>query len=93
MEGDLQSKLRNFSWLVYLPSEPLPEICWEEVAEEIYIFINLFLCLTWDLKRGLASNKPSNFRINYGGLVDPRYSFIIHPPGGWQLRNNMISRC
>ena len=28
----------SFSWQVYLPSEFMPEICWEEFAEEIYIF-------------------------------------------------------
>ena len=30
--------LRNFSWQFYLLSEFLPEICWEEVAEEIFFF-------------------------------------------------------
>ena len=42
--GDLQFKvdferqifcLRNFSWQFYLLTEFLPEICWEEIAEEI----------------------------------------------------------
>ena len=28
--------LRNFSWQFYLLSEFFPEICWEEVAEEIF---------------------------------------------------------
>ena len=28
--------LRSFSWQFYLLSEFLPEICWEEVAEEIF---------------------------------------------------------
>ena len=28
--------LRNFSWQFYLLSEFLPEICWEEIAEEIF---------------------------------------------------------
>ena len=35
--------LRNFSWQFYLLSEFLPEICWEEIAEEIFFSYFVFM--------------------------------------------------
>ena len=55
---DLQFKRRpwttdfweTFTWQVYLLSEFLPEICWAEIAEEIFFFHISFWCLIWDLR-------------------------------------------
>ena len=33
------------------------------------IFIFQFLCLTWGLKSGLTSNKPTHLVLNYGDFV------------------------
>ena len=50
--------LRNFFMPgFYLLSEFLPEICWEEMAEEIFFHIS-FWCLTCDMNPGFKSNKP-----------------------------------
>ena len=50
--------LRNFSLQIYLLLALLPEICWEEVVEEIFFYIS-FWCLTWGLNLDLTSYKPT----------------------------------
>ena len=58
--------LRSFSWQFYLFSEFLPEICWEQVNEEIFSYFP-FWCLTWSLNSvGLTSNKPTHCLLDYG---------------------------
>ena len=43
----------------------LPEICWEEVAEEIFCYISFsWRWLNWDLKRGLTSHKPAHYLVD-----------------------------
>ena len=50
----------------------LTEICWEEVAEEIFYHIFFsWICLTWGLNPGLMSNKPRQL------LLLPLYILII----------------
>ena len=56
--------LRSFSWQFYLLSVPLLEICWEEVAKEIFSYFT-FWCLTWDLNTGLTSNEPTYYQLGY----------------------------
>ena len=53
---------RNFTWQFCLIPEFLPEICWEDVAEEIFAF----WCLNWGLNRGFMSNKPTHYLLEYG---------------------------
>ena len=53
--------LRIFSWQFYLLSEILPEICWEEIAEEIYFFFLYFIFNDWPGIRTQASNKPAHY--------------------------------
>ena len=50
---ELQIFWVTFSWQVYLLSEFLPEICWEEVAEEIRT-------------QAFASNKPTYYILDHG---------------------------
>ena len=50
---------RNFSWQIYLPSEFLPEICWEEVAEEINTFLYFVLKSVLGLDPDFTFNKPT----------------------------------
>ena len=40
LKSTLQGRFffRNFSWQLYLFTEFLPEICWEEVADEIFSY-------------------------------------------------------
>ena len=56
--------LRNFLWQFYLHSELLPEICWEEVAEEI-LFV-FFWCLAWGSNADFSSNKPTHYLLDHG---------------------------
>ena len=51
VDSERQIFLRNFSWQFYLLSEFLPEICWEEIAEEI-LFV--FHFEVWPGARTLA---------------------------------------
>ena len=57
--------MRNFSWQFYLPTEFLLEICWEEIAEEIFFRIS-FWCLAWDPNPGFSSNKPTHYLLDLG---------------------------
>ena len=59
----------NFYWL----SEFLPEICWEEIAEEILFVFHFFLCLAWDSNPGFSSNKPTHYLLENGDF----FSFEI----------------
>ena len=49
-----------------LLSEFLPEIFWEEIAEEIIFFHILFWCLTWFTNLGFISNEPTYYLLDYG---------------------------
>ena len=55
-----------FQSRIYLPSECLSEICWEEIAEEIFVFHISFWWLTWNMNPGLTSNKPTHYLLDYG---------------------------
>ena len=48
--------LRSFSWQFYFLSEFLPEICWEEIANEIFFFHISFWCLTWNWIPGVSQH-------------------------------------
>ena len=50
--------LRNFSWQFYLLSEFMPEICWDEIIEEI-IFV--FCFNDWPGTRTLALRLPTSY--------------------------------
>ena len=64
--------LRNFPWEFYLLPVFLPEIFWKEAAEEIFLFLYfLFWCLTWGLNRGLTSNKPAYYLLDYDNFLWP----------------------
>ena len=52
--------------LIYLLSELLPEIYWEQVTEEI-LFV--FYFDVWGSKPGLTSNKPTHYLLDQGGFI------------------------
>ena len=63
-----------FIWL----SEFLPEICWEQIAEEILFVFRLFWCLTWDSNLGFSSNKPTHYLLDHGDLnVDGKTQNLV----------------
>ena len=47
----------------------LPEIYWEEIADEIYFFQIFFRCLTWNTNPGFMSNNPTYNLLEYGDLM------------------------
>ena len=49
---------------IYLHSEFLPEVRWEEIAEDI-IFIS-FWYLSWDTNHGFPSNNATHYLLHYG---------------------------
>ena len=49
-----------FMAILFLLSEILPEICWEEIAKEI-----LFRCLVWGSNPGFMSKKPTYYLLDY----------------------------
>ena len=51
VDFERQIFLKNFSWQFYLLSEFLPEICWEDIADEI-LFV--FCFVVWPGTRSLA---------------------------------------
>ena len=67
VDSEQQIYLKNFSWQIHLVSEFLPEICWEEIADEIFFHIS-FWCLTWDTNLGFTSNKPIHYLLDHGDL-------------------------
>ena len=54
-------------WTILL-SKFLLEICWEEIAEEIYFFRISFWCLTWDTNPNFTANKATHYLLDYGDL-------------------------
>ena len=46
VDSERQFFLGNFSWQFYLLSEFWPEICWEEIAEEI-LFVFVWCSVIW----------------------------------------------
>ena len=63
----------TISWRFYLLPEFLPEICWEEITEEIFLFFHTsFWCLTWYTKPGFTSNKPTHYLLDYGDFSEGR---------------------
>ena len=67
--------LRKFSWHFYLLSKFLPEICWEQVAKEIFFHIS-FWCLGLD--PGLTCNKPTHYQIDHGDFNRADISSKMH---------------
>ena len=68
VDSERQIFWETFSWQVYLLSEFLPEICWEEVAEEIFFVV----CFDdWPGIRSLAfaSNKPTHYILDHGDFM------------------------
>ena len=49
----------------YLLSELLPEICWEEIVEEIFFVFRL----AWDSNPGFLYNKPTHYLLDYGDFM------------------------
>ena len=64
-DSERQIFLINISWHVYLLPDFLPEIYWEEIAEEIFFFHISFLSLTWDMNPGFPFNKPTYYLLDY----------------------------
>ena len=62
VDSELQIFWETFHGNFYLFSEFLPEILWEDVAEEIFSF----WCLTWGLNPGFTSNKQTHYLLDYG---------------------------
>ena len=60
----------------------MPEICWEEIAKEIF-FCTPFRCLTWGVNRSLTSNKPTHYLQDKGMHADT-ISYVLH-------RNTLVS--
>ena len=95
--------LSNFSWqFFYLHSEFLSEICWEEVAVEIYIFfiqISFYLrYLTWYLNHGLISYKPIHYLLDYGDFSslftnDIKFFIPLTSLKIFAMRNTIIFFC
>ena len=60
---------RQIFWKIFngnfICSQFSPEICWEEIDEEIFSNIS-FWYLIWDTNPGFPSNKPANYLIDYG---------------------------
>ena len=56
---------------------PLREICWEQIAEEMFFFYISFWCLTWGLNSGLTSNKPTHCLEDYGATSVFIHTYII----------------
>ena len=54
---------RLFHGKFYLLLELMPEICWEEIAEEIFIFILLMANLGYE-PGGFTSNKPTHYLLD-----------------------------
>ena len=69
---------------IYLRSELLLEICWEEIAEEIIVLHISFWCLTWNTNPGFSFNKPTHYLFGYNEskllqrtLRNLRYDFEV----------------
>ena len=62
---ELQFKVDSERQIVKKLSEFLPEICWEEIPEEIFFFHIWFRCLTWDTDLDFTSNKPTHYPLDY----------------------------
>ena len=57
VDSERQIFLRNFSCQFLLLSKFLPEIWWEEIAEEIFFHISL--------NRGLTCHKPTHYLLDH----------------------------
>ena len=74
--GDLQfnfdserliyEKLFHVRFILF--SELLPEICWEEIAEDLFFFHISFRCLTWVADPGFTSSRPTHYLLDYSDL-------------------------
>ena len=53
---------------IYLLSEFLQEVCWEEIYDEIFLFFSYFAswCLSWHTNPGFKSNLPTHYILDYG---------------------------
>ena len=60
------SFFKTFSWQVYLLSQFLPEICWEEIVQELF-FIFHFVD-GWPGIRTQA-NKPTHYILDHGDIL------------------------
>ena len=65
VDSERQIIWETFHGNFILLSEFLPEICWEEITEEI-LFLISFWCLAWDSNLGFTSNKPTHYLLDYG---------------------------
>ena len=54
--------------VVFLLSEFLPEICWEEIAKKI-LFVICFDSVAWATNPGFTSNKPTHYLLNCGKFI------------------------
>ena len=70
--------LRNFSRQFYFYAQSfLPEICWEEIAEEI-LFVFCFWCLAWGSNPGFSSNKPTHYLLDHGDFYTFKHICVIN---------------
>ena len=76
--------LETFSWQVYLPAE----ICWKEIAEEIYFFHISFWWLNWETNSGFMTNEPTHYLIDYG---DYRLIHTLEKPPHFNQDYNLAS--
>ena len=60
--------LRSFSWQFVFTLRVFTEICWEEVAKEIFSYFRYDIWLgVWT--SGLTSNKPLHYLLGYGDFT------------------------
>ena len=65
-----------FMAILVLPElllEFLPEICWEEIVEEI-LFVFCFDVWPWDRTLALCLNKPTHFLLDFGDFKSVHYT-------------------
>ena len=71
----LTSSPNDRFWQIYLLSELLPEICWEEVAEEIFSYL---IFDDWPGMRAQAfvSNKPTYYILDHGDFITNAFAYL-----------------
>ena len=78
--------LRNFSWQFYLLSELLPEICWEEIAEEIF-FVFCFDVWLGCSNPGFSCNKATHYLLDHGHYINKLLPKLYAQVEWWKFFN------
>ena len=76
VDSERQIFVRNFSLQFYLLSEFLPEICLEEIAEEI-LFVFCFNVWPWGSNPSFTFIKPTHYLLDYGDFNNIFFYFIL----------------